>query len=345
MKKNLILLLILSIQCNYCPKIGAFFASIFQTPTIQQQWFDAAYSGNLNALQQLLSKIDPHARDADNYNALHLACIAGNDFVVGFLLKISGFDINAQATNCGHTALHLAIEHNHDSIVLFLLDAWGIQVNRKNTAGYTPLAWAIIYKNTKAVSLLLKHPNIDIFIKDSEERTALQLAERFKREPLVALIKNKQRQLELALFDAIKTNDSKQLGSLINTVGLHIFDDEGDTPLHKACKYKNKDIAQLLFESTLDPHELIWILNKQGNSVLEFLSTDNPLFNTCLEIAFSEKFKQPAAPLKPLKQKLCGFCSKDGCINLCGRCKKTYYCSVECQKKHWRYHKKLCKQT
>lgn len=35
-------------------------------------------------------------------------------------------------------------------------------------------------------------------------------------------------------------------------------------------------------------------------------------------------------------QKMCGHCHKSGAKLLrCGRCKKVYYCNVECQKKDW----------
>ena len=29
----------------------------------------------------------------------------------------------------------------------------------------------------------------------------------------------------------------------------------------------------------------------------------------------------------------------------CSRCKMMYYCNVECQRKHWKKHKKECKRV
>ncbi|CAL1534624.1 unnamed protein product [Lymnaea stagnalis] len=37
----------------------------------------------------------------------------------------------------------------------------------------------------------------------------------------------------------------------------------------------------------------------------------------------------------------CVYCYKEGCVNLCSRC-KMYYCSIECQKNDWPRHKDIC---
>lgn len=38
----------------------------------------------------------------------------------------------------------------------------------------------------------------------------------------------------------------------------------------------------------------------------------------------------------------CGYCSKPDCTKRCAKCKEVYYCSDQCQKKHWSAHKPQC---
>lgn len=50
-----------------------------------------------------------------------------------------------------------------------------------------------------------------------------------------------------------------------------------------------------------------------------------------------------------IHEKRCDNCLKDTLkietidAGLCGKCQKTYYCSRQCQKEHWNYHKTFCK--
>ena len=38
---------------------------------------------------------------------------------------------------------------------------------------------------------------------------------------------------------------------------------------------------------------------------------------------------------------MCGSCQTPA-ITKCSRCKKVFYCNRECQKQHWKVHKKQC---
>jgi hypothetical protein len=40
--------------------------------------------------------------------------------------------------------------------------------------------------------------------------------------------------------------------------------------------------------------------------------------------------------------KRCDYCGKKA-IGYCGKCEKIYYCSKECQKEQWKFHKGECK--
>ncbi|XP_059144788.1 tudor domain-containing protein 1-like isoform X2 [Physella acuta] len=55
-----------------------------------------------------------------------------------------------------------------------------------------------------------------------------------------------------------------------------------------------------------------------------------------------KSFLAPGAKINEVpNEKLCLYCHKEGCVNLCSRC-KLYYCSPDCQKKDWPKHKSIC---
>ena len=43
-----------------------------------------------------------------------------------------------------------------------------------------------------------------------------------------------------------------------------------------------------------------------------------------------------------LECNVCKASEKQKALKMCGRCKKTYYCSPECQKNDWTFHKRFC---
>ena len=65
---------------------------------------------------------DPHAVSHDNSTALHAAA-ASNNVDICKLLIAAGIDVNARATDVGHSALHLAFRNAAPTCVATLLDA------------------------------------------------------------------------------------------------------------------------------------------------------------------------------------------------------------------------------
>ncbi|XP_067840240.1 egl nine homolog 1 isoform X2 [Heptranchias perlo] len=59
----------------------------------------------------------------------------------------------------------------------------------------------------------------------------------------------------------------------------------------------------------------------------------------------SESSPTPESQLLSVKQdQSCGLCGKMEKLLLCGRCKRSFYCSKEHQKQDWKMHKQICKE-
>jgi len=63
---------------------------------------------------------------------------------------------------------------------------------------------------------------------------------------------------------------------------------------------------------------------------------DRNSLSSFLSNVFSENTTQPLTN--------CAQCNKQNCAKKCGNCKQSYYCSIECQKRHWPTHKTDCAQ-
>ncbi|XP_060561743.1 uncharacterized protein LOC132721452 [Ruditapes philippinarum] len=63
-----------------------------------------------------------------------------------------------------------------------------------------------------------------------------------------------------------------------------------------------------------------------------------------LEVTNANDSIQPVKGKDKEDKNKCGDCAKPNCTKLCNRCKGTFYCSKECQRKDWSVHKEICVQ-
>ena len=62
----------------------------------------------------------------------------------------------------------------------------------------------------------------------------------------------------------------------------------------------------------------------------------------CVHVSAAKKLSEKKiAKVKPDSYHVCGFCNAYG-KHKCANCLRQYYCSAECQRKHWPVHKAIC---
>lgn len=103
-------------------------------------------------------KADLSIRDKDRRLVLYKAVKNGDVDAVKTLLVDGHMDANATNKNGrGITYLHLAAEHISSLPILKLLLSHGALVNAKDNHMYTPISYALSYRNTAAIDLLVEH--------------------------------------------------------------------------------------------------------------------------------------------------------------------------------------------
>ncbi|KAI8576430.1 hypothetical protein K450DRAFT_165238, partial [Umbelopsis ramanniana AG] len=128
----------------------------------------------IEAVRLLLNcDYDIHICDEYGDTALHYAARKGNCEIAYILLQ-EGVDINAK-NKIGETALHISVEFDSLDLANLLID-FGIDINATNylQSESTALHIAIEMGNSKLVSLLVKHANVNV--KDRHHQTPLHIA-------------------------------------------------------------------------------------------------------------------------------------------------------------------------
>eukprot|EP01124_Arcella_intermedia_P032087 TRINITY_DN7415_c0_g1_i1.p1 TRINITY_DN7415_c0_g1~~TRINITY_DN7415_c0_g1_i1.p1 ORF type:complete len:1494 (+),score=364.09 TRINITY_DN7415_c0_g1_i1:414-4484(+) len=159
-----------------------------------------------------------------NYkNSLHLGSKLGKYNIVKNLIA-SKFDVNAVSEKTGRTALHYAVMYRRTKVVSLLLFS-NADVEAQDQNGETPLHYAILQEDKEVVELLLQKSNINSLNKD-------------KVSPLHL---------------ACQTGNTEIVGLLISKNGnIRAQDNNLFTPLHYAVQYGSSSIVELLISSKAD---------------------------------------------------------------------------------------------
>ena len=137
--------------------------------SIQAAFLDAARSGYTDCLSLLLPHADPHAVDACQCTALHLAAQSGRASCVSLLLPFSD---PLKPSRSGATALGLAAQKGHTDCVSLLLPV--TDPNLQDHYGFTALHYAAQNGYTDCLTLLL--PATDTTPSSEPSITPLHLA-------------------------------------------------------------------------------------------------------------------------------------------------------------------------
>jgi ankyrin repeat protein len=215
---------------------------------LNQKFHVAALTGNLNTIQELVTKarIPIDCRDKENSTALLLSCARGHYSCAEFLLT-NGADPNARRIT-GASPLYFAASYHHTRIVELLLNKYKAIVDLSTFDGSTPLHVACERGFADVVQLLISS-QANVNAKMNDGTTATMLACQNGHLSIVQmLISAGQCNLTLqrldgvtALFLVVQHGHETIFDYLIENVEnakdiIDLAREDGATPLFKACQ-------------------------------------------------------------------------------------------------------------
>ncbi|MCG8426342.1 MAG: ankyrin repeat domain-containing protein [Chromatiales bacterium] len=148
---------------------------------------EAAESGNLNQVNDLLQQQSANIRDACQWTPLMKAALYGHTEVARELLE-AGAQVELQDKG-GYTALMLAASNNHHELVSLLIQH-GADINRvETTKGWSPLIWAAKRGHIETVEVLLEagcRPELQ----DFDGKSALDWAREKSHQAVISRLTN-----------------------------------------------------------------------------------------------------------------------------------------------------------
>ena len=149
--------------------------------------------------------------------------------------------------------------------------------------------------------------------------------------------------------EALEPKALDLLGKLVERgADINTVDRAGMNPLFAPCFSDDLRAVDALLKLGADPHRPFLFFDATMQASLSQVAATIRMAPRVIQ-ALRDAEAQPsddAAPSAPLPQmeikcRACG--TKQGRFRKCSRCKAAHYCSVECQKYDWQFHKRTCK--
>ncbi|ODV63847.1 ankyrin repeat domain-containing DHHC palmitoyltransferase family protein [Ascoidea rubescens DSM 1968] len=115
----------------------------------------------------ILNGASPLKKDAEGFNALHLAVHSSNIMLVIYIIIMTGIPIDELDSN-SRTALHWACYQGDSLSVDFLLN-FNANINLPDNTGFAPLHWALLKGNRSILKNLINN-NADLSLKTIENK-------------------------------------------------------------------------------------------------------------------------------------------------------------------------------
>ena len=207
-----------------------------KTSDDRERFIDAARYGRLGEVIKMSSKFN---NDMEVLNkALRRSCEEGHLDVVKWLWGYTAVDVNySNSEEWSYTPLTAACRNDHLDIVKYLVETCRADVNLLDSTDDTSLTLACQYVSMSvSMYLLCKVSDLDVNNANIVGNTALHYA--------VWCSKDHYTQLHYACT----RRDVTEVRRLVYVTGhkINVQNNDGNTPLHRACYYVRTDIVETL---------------------------------------------------------------------------------------------------
>lgn len=258
------------------------------------------------------------------------------------LLASKGAELLEVKDENGMVPMMIASESGNDDLVKLFVDEYKADPNEE-CSGFTPLFLAVQNDHLSTVQFLVG-AKANVNVSDSTRGAS----------PIHLAASNNYLGMLQFLLDSKATPDCR--------------DNNGLTPMHMAVSEGLTTAVRVLLESGAD----VLAQDGDGHSGIMHATMGNHPWTAALLLQHGAdptvKNNDTISPIDVIKEHslahlaqvctrykeidvdnkktACGACMKimnQTALKRCGRCKQLWYCSGECQKRHWGHHKQTCK--
>ncbi|KAM1122701.1 hypothetical protein ACFX2I_004213 [Malus domestica] len=238
----------------------------------------------------LLMEADPQLccfTNGANESPLFLAVRSGSPSIAIYILNHSDPVLPSFHGTNGVTALHAAVTHKHltgRGIVEMMVSKNPDVIRKADALGWTPLHYAALRGNLEATRVLMQYDSSASYILDKSGISALHVAayagcirvmeEMIRHRPDTCDLLNDKGQT--ILHAAVLGEQIHVVSYILNNpmfAGLiNEADKDGNTPLHLAARYQNRESIRIL---TDDPKVDKTAINEEFSRAIDFFLGDN----------------------------------------------------------------------